>query len=113
MKRVLVTGASGFIGRHCLPLLVGKGYEVHAVARRRPAWQSAPEISWHESDLLQPGSVSSLLHRVQPAFLLHLPGVLLWIDLLMIIQPRSATNSESGTRGFSAAKTGILTRSRI
>lgn len=72
MKRVLVTGASGFIGRHCLPLLVDKGYEVHAVARRRPAWQSDPEISWHESDLLQPGSVSSLLQRVQPALLLHL-----------------------------------------
>ena len=29
MKRVLVTGANGFIGRQCLPLLLAKGYEVH------------------------------------------------------------------------------------
>lgn len=72
MKKVLVTGASGFIGRQCLPLLVAKGYQVHAVARRRPVWGSAHEISWHESDLLQPGSASSLLRLVRPAVLLHL-----------------------------------------
>ena len=31
MKRVLVTGASGFIGRHSLPHLAAHGFEVHAV----------------------------------------------------------------------------------
>src|SRR5438105_280249 len=30
MKRVLVTGASGFIGRHALPHLEARGFEVHA-----------------------------------------------------------------------------------
>jgi len=29
MKRVLVTGASGFIGRHVLAPLVERGYDVH------------------------------------------------------------------------------------
>jgi UDP-glucuronate decarboxylase len=28
MKRVLVTGSSGWIGRHCIPILEAKGYEV-------------------------------------------------------------------------------------
>ena len=39
MKRVIVTGASGWIGSHALPFLVERGYEVHAVpiaARQRP-----------------------------------------------------------------------------
>jgi nucleoside-diphosphate-sugar epimerase len=29
-KRVLVTGAAGFVGNHCLPLLLEKGFDVHA-----------------------------------------------------------------------------------
>ena len=32
-KKVIVTGATGFIGRHLVPLLLEKGYEVIAVAR--------------------------------------------------------------------------------
>ncbi len=52
--RVLVTGASGFIGTHLLPLLVSRGHEVVA-ASRRPVrlngivWHLSPELS-HESD---------------------------------------------------------------
>src|SRR5690348_9146294 len=72
MKKILVTGASGFIGRHCLPLLVQQGYDVHAVARRKPQWKTEPDVQWHESDLLQLGNVPNLLRQVRPALLLHL-----------------------------------------
>jgi len=71
MSTVLVTGANGFIGRHCLPLLVAKGYDVHAIARRKPA-TSLRGVNWHEVDLLLPGAPSELIHRVRPDFLLHL-----------------------------------------
>jgi nucleoside-diphosphate-sugar epimerase len=37
MKRVLVTGASGFVGLHLCPFLIGKGYAVRAAQRRRCA----------------------------------------------------------------------------
>ena len=33
MKRVLVTGASGFIGRHALAPLAARGFEVIALSR--------------------------------------------------------------------------------
>jgi nucleoside-diphosphate-sugar epimerase len=72
MKKVLVTGASGFIGRHCLPLLLSRGYEVHALARQRSANSDSSDIHWHEIDLLTPGSCAQLLSRLQPECLLHL-----------------------------------------
>jgi nucleoside-diphosphate-sugar epimerase len=72
MKRVLITGASGFIGRHCLPLLVAKGYEVHALSRRRLPAMALPGVFWHEFDLLGPGCAAKLFSEVRPECLLHL-----------------------------------------
>ena len=70
MKRVLVTGMSGWIGRHCLPFLVDRGYEVHSVsAHVRPAH---PHMHWHRADLLDTGQVTELLTAVRPTHLLHL-----------------------------------------
>jgi len=45
MKKVLVTGATGFIGRHVVPALLDKGYEVIAVARDQKKLQS---LSWRD-----------------------------------------------------------------
>ena len=71
MKRVLVTGASGFLGRHCLPILVAKGYDVHGLSRRPPV-TTLPEVSWHQLDLLRPGHPGELFSKVRPNYLLHL-----------------------------------------
>ncbi len=71
MTSVLVTGASGFIGRQCLPILVAKGYDVHALSRRQLA--TPPRgVSWHDLDLLRQGAPTEVIHQVQPDFLLHL-----------------------------------------
>jgi nucleoside-diphosphate-sugar epimerase len=73
MKRLLFTGASGFIGRHCLPALHSSGYEVHAVSRRLPLTTSGDEdIRWHQADLLDPEQVKALVAEIQPTHLLHL-----------------------------------------
>ncbi len=69
MKRVLVTGASGFIGRHTLDPLLRSGYEVHGVGRRPT---SVPNVHWHEGDLLDSSWVGRLLEEVRPTHLLHL-----------------------------------------
>lgn len=69
--RILVTGASGFVGRHCLPLLAAAGYETHAVASRVPPRPPAG-VSWHAADLLDARQSSALIEHVRPTHLLHL-----------------------------------------
>ena len=61
MKRVLLTGASGFVGRHCLSALAARGYEVHAVSSRTQAATAPPAGRWHKADLLDSGQISALL----------------------------------------------------
>jgi nucleoside-diphosphate-sugar epimerase len=69
VSRVLVTGASGFIGRHALAPLAAAGHEVHAVARR--AGPPAGAVTWHEADLLAPRA-TEVVSAVAPTHLLHL-----------------------------------------
>jgi nucleoside-diphosphate-sugar epimerase len=70
-RRVLVTGASGFIGRHVLPGLVSRGYVVHAVGRA-PVAERPNEVDWHAANLLAPGAMGALVQAIRPSHLLHL-----------------------------------------
>jgi len=70
MKRALLTGATGFIGRHCLPLLAANKYEVHAVSAKVPE-RTQSDVYWHQADLLDLRQISELVACVQPTHLLH------------------------------------------
>jgi nucleoside-diphosphate-sugar epimerase len=70
MSRVLVTGASGFIGKHAVDGLLAQGFEVHAVARH--SGDPRDRLTWHELDLLAPGAAESVVHDVRASRLLHL-----------------------------------------
>ena len=70
MKKVLVTGATGFIGRHSLPLLAAAGYEIHAVSSN-PTHDPDFAAVWHDLDLLDSRRVEELISAVQPTHLLH------------------------------------------
>jgi nucleoside-diphosphate-sugar epimerase len=69
-RRVLLTGASGFIGRHCIAELLARGYQVHATTSRSPP--STPEVRWHQVDLLDTAKTAALVAAVRPDSLLHL-----------------------------------------
>jgi nucleoside-diphosphate-sugar epimerase len=73
MKRVLVTGAAGFIGRQTLPPLQAAGFEVHAVDRWIPPWAGANDAArWHQADVLTVGAVRQIMESLRPTHLLHL-----------------------------------------
>lgn len=71
MKKVLLTGATGFIGHHCLEPLKARDYEVHAVSSK-PMKSGANGVYWHQANLLEPGAAKAQLAEVKPTHLLHL-----------------------------------------
>jgi len=71
-KRVLLTGGGGFIGRHAIERLVGRGYDVHAVARQDQPAVRGEGVTWHVGDLLNDAFQQSLIAVVRPTHLLHL-----------------------------------------
>lgn len=70
MKRVLVTGARGFVGRQAVPLLTAAGFEVHAVTAGKP--NAAHGCTWHQADLLDPSQRQAVVAAAGADALLHL-----------------------------------------
>jgi nucleoside-diphosphate-sugar epimerase len=71
MKRVLVTGSNGFIGRHCLPLLLERDFELHAVIPKDGMQLEPPNVEWHTVDLLDHAQTRILIKEIGPTHLLH------------------------------------------
>ena len=67
MARVLVTGASGFIGSRTLAPLRRAGFEVHSFGRSVPPQPT----THHTGDLFDRGQVRALLERIGPTHILH------------------------------------------
>jgi GDP-4-dehydro-6-deoxy-D-mannose reductase len=78
--KVLVTGATGFVGSHALEMLLDRNdLELHAIRR----WSSRTDliagipgvedrIKWHVCDLTDPFSVDHVIGRIRPDRILHL-----------------------------------------
>lgn len=69
MTRVLVTGASGFVGRQVLGPLVARGHEVHAVDLR-PG--DVAGVVWHAVDLFDRPAMRALVSGIAAESCLHL-----------------------------------------
>lgn len=70
MRRVLVTGARGFLGRHCVAALAARGWsDIHAVSRNGNELENA---SSHACDLFDPLATKKLLQEIKATHALHL-----------------------------------------
>src|SRR5262245_41507085 len=71
---ILVTGATGNVGRHVLTLLVASGHAVRALSRTpdRTDWPAEVEVG--PGDLVDPASLDAALAGVDTVFLFAVPG---------------------------------------
>ncbi len=69
MRRVLVTGAKGFIGRETLAYLRADGYEIHALGRGEAVVEEG--VALHRCDLIR-DDPAPLVAAIAPSHLLHL-----------------------------------------
>jgi nucleoside-diphosphate-sugar epimerase len=69
MKKVLLTGASGFIGRNTILGLLARDYEVHAISSH--PLTDLPGLFSYSCNLLNPAQTSKLVNQVAPTHLLH------------------------------------------
>ncbi|MFH5833513.1 NAD-dependent epimerase/dehydratase family protein [Halalkalibaculum sp. DA384] len=76
MEKIILTGATGFIGTHTIPFLQDLGYDVHAVTSKDNTRDLRDDVTWHSVDLLNADQVAALCERVKASGLLHLA----WYD---------------------------------
>ena len=106
-ERILVTGASGFIGRHIPALLQAHGFEVHAATRNPSAL--ATGITGHSVDLLRQDEARRLIADLRPDIIIHAAWYVahghFWTapentDWLEASTAFAAYAAEAGTRRF-------------
>ncbi|SDE24956.1 Nucleoside-diphosphate-sugar epimerase [Kordiimonas lacus] len=61
--KIFMTGASGYVGNHCLQAFLAAGHQVTALTRRPQAF-SHPHLVWHQGSLEHPASYEEALSGV-------------------------------------------------
>lgn len=78
-RRVLVTGGTGFLGRHLVRRLAEKGAQVTVALEEgvRPAGDAVlpGAVDWRDGDVRHYGLLRRLVETVAPEFVLHLAAV--------------------------------------
>ena len=91
MKKVLVTGGSGFIGRHLVGHLLELGYEVINLDLV-PSPEPSQSACWREGSILDAPGLMRLLAEVRPQHVVHLAA-------LAVMEGRSLDDFKANTEG--------------
>lgn len=76
MRKVLITGVTGFTGRYMAEELAAQGYEVHGLSYRQPSSPLPPAVAAiHCCSLNDAATLSALLAEIRPTYVVHLAAV--------------------------------------
>lgn len=74
MKKLLLTGGTGFIGQQTIPFLQEEGYEIYAVTSKNLT-KDNKDVQWLHGNLMDEEFVSSIFTKIHPTHLLHLAWI--------------------------------------
>jgi nucleoside-diphosphate-sugar epimerase len=101
-QRVLITGASGFIGSHLCRRLCQAGIETHAISRaKRPEHES--KLQWWQGDLSDSATARDLVQAVKPDVIFHLASHVMGARSLENVLPTFRSNLLSTINIMTAA----------
>src|SRR5882672_3654215 len=72
-KRVLITGASGFLGKHLVNQLAVLGCYITCVSRN-PHSDNRHNVEWSEADLANQAHATRVIRKAEPNIIFHLSG---------------------------------------
>jgi nucleoside-diphosphate-sugar epimerase len=101
-QKVLVTGASGFIGSHLCQRLVSTGAAVHAVSRS-PRSNYCENLRWWAADLTRIDTVRQLFESIRPDIIYHLASHVMGAPSLEHVLPTFHSNLQTSVNLLTAA----------
>jgi UDP-glucose 4-epimerase len=101
-QKILITGASGFIGSHLRRRLCNNGNEVHGTSRRTPP-NDGQGLRWWQGDLAQIETTREILKAAKPDVIFHLASQVLAARGMENVLPTFHSNLTTTVNILSAA----------
>jgi nucleoside-diphosphate-sugar epimerase len=113
-QRVLITGATGFIGGHVVEFLHRAGAEVHATTRSDEATTSFDTpVQWHRCDLGDAEQTLTAVRSAQPHQIIHMASLVKGARDPDLLLPMFAANTASTVHLLEAARTLDVSRVQL
>jgi nucleoside-diphosphate-sugar epimerase len=108
MRKIAITGASGFVGRHVIPVLQSRGFAATALVRSPESARKVESLGC-EAGLCDMGQTDSIVNRLQEAdTVVHMAARLdisgsyqdFYVDNVLLTQRMLEASQQAGVKNF-------------